>query len=173
MKLQHALVELNVLQCCNLERAIKKSQQLVYWLSSLDALFPNKTGIIQHSIASTATTTPIISNFVTVNSISRNQLSFHQPSSGSERVIKFPVYTVNFDLTSLIAPWWLHWGLLQTASRNISSNDFQEPSTLTDTLSTTMEKEDDAITDEWCLENEFRLENLRVISGRLIYESRC
>jgi hypothetical protein len=62
---------------------------------------------------------------------------------------------------------------LQTASRNISSNDFQEPSTLTDTLSTTMEKEDDAITDEWCLENEFRLENLRVISGRLIYESRC
>jgi hypothetical protein len=102
-----------------------RSQQLRDWLSSLDALFPNKTRIIQHSITSTATATPMISNFVTVNSISRNQLSFHQPSSGSERVIKFPVYTVNFDLTSLIAPCWLRWGPLQTASRNISSNDFQ------------------------------------------------
>jgi hypothetical protein len=38
----------------------------------------------------------------------------------------------------------------------------RELSRLTDIFSITMEKEDDAITDKWYLENEFQLENLRV-----------
>ena len=95
-----------LLQRYILQRTVMSVNNSLLRLPSILTKPESSSTSIQLQLPSTATFTT--SNFVTVNSISRNQLAFVQPSSGSERVIKFPVYTVNFDLTSFIAPCLLH-----------------------------------------------------------------
>jgi len=95
-----------LLQRYVLQRTVLSVNNSLLRLPSILTKPESSSTSIQLQLPSTATFTT--SNFVTVNSISRNQLAFVQPSSGSERVIKFPVYTVNFDLTSFIAPCLLH-----------------------------------------------------------------
>lgn len=110
VKLVHTSAERNLLQFrilqCTVTTVNNSGIGSLLWLRSFLTEPELSCTSLQLQIPSTATSA--ISNFVTVNSISRNQLPFHRPSSGSERVIKFPVYTVNFDLTSLIAPCSLH-----------------------------------------------------------------